>query len=917
VSKDAKDRSVKMPDAGQLASKVTMHVPSDTPLLAADAFIASVRRTPHAVAVRHQGRSLTYAELDRRVEQVAQALRERGVARDTLVGLCVPRDELMVAAVFGIIRAGGAYVPFDPKYPRDRVAYMVNDSGIELLIGTRELLKDFPAGDAELLYLEDLTAQGSVEGSPARGDNPAPRPGSASLIERHSGAAPDDLAYVLYTSGSTGKPKGVAVTHRSLAHLISWGRGTLTAEELAVSAATASLNFDISVAELFIPTAVGGSIRVLEDPLAIADAGHRSDLTMFNAVPSVAAELVRRHGIPPSVQTIICVGEVLSRGLAEQLLWERPGLRLINAYGPTEATVYVSGADVIAGEPGAPSIGFPFPMVRMYVLDDDLQPVPPGEWGELIIAGEWLARGYYLRPELTAEKFVPDTIRPELGQRMYRTGDLGRLLPDGRFEIAGRKDQQVKLRGFRVELTEIESALAALDQVDVAAVVPNGDHGAVHSLTAVVVSASADLDVKSIRAQLAQTLPEWMVPTHVVVTDALPTQPNGKLDRSAVKLYADSLAQADVAHRTIGRLPESPQEQQVASIMGELLEISSVGADEDFFLDLGGTSLQGVRLLTEIWRVTGVWLPMSLLLEDTTAARLGEALSADGALEQQPVVVLQPGDGNGKTIYLFSGWFGQTLGYRRLLRHLDMPSLRVVSICPQPLADGSFATNMTELAERSYRLLRQDQPSGPYWIGGHSMGGMLAHEIAGRLVEEGIDVWPVISIDPHARAVGPRAIVDEFGHLATELFKGSKAQRAATLALLVQRLRRRRAKNAQNALQADVEDRTASLRSQMRSGTEGVLDKLEATDQANFAAIESWAPSRSRAQMILIATSEWSGYRGRPDLGWRPYLRRGRLKVLTLKAGHGQVMQEPEVALLADILRPEMLAIQRRATGKG
>jgi amino acid adenylation domain-containing protein len=849
------------------------------------------RRDPSATAVRFGERVVSYAEFDERVAAWSRALTEIGIGRDRLVGVSAVRDVDMVVAVHAIVRAGGAYVPLDPTYPRERLEFMIADSGVDVVIGSRDVLAGLDGIQVPLRPFDDLAPAAGVA-------SPEAAPEHDVVI------APDDLAYVIYTSGSTGNPKGVEVTHRSLAKLVSWAREHFSDSELAVSAATTSLNFDISVFELFVPLALGGSIRLLEDPLAVAGAGHRSDLTMLNAVPSVVAELIRMHGLPPSLKTLVCAGEVLPRRLADQVLLECSGLRLVNAYGPTETTVFVTAADVELGAASALPIGFPLPDVRIYVLNEERMQVAPGEWGELAIAGEWLARGYHNRPDLTAERFLPDTINPGLQQRMYLTGDIGRRRPDGCYEFAGRKDSQVKIRGFRIELGEVEGALTSLPGVQGAGVTPvQGDSG-LQSLTAVVVH-DAELDPRQLRGELAQLLPYYMIPSRFVQVSALPRLPNGKMDRNAVAELATRQTPTGVG---IASEAQGFREKQVADLMAELLGVSTVGREQDFVLDLGGSSLQGVRLLTELWRATGVELPASVLLGEATPVALARALESHGALQPDATVVLQEGAPGGPTLFLLSGWVGQSLGYRRLLEHVGLPALRVIAVCPQP-ENAVFTSDMSVLVERTLRLVEAHQPGGPYWLGGHSMGGMLAHEVAGRLHGLGRQVWPTILVDSHARAVGPRALADELRYYLGALVTGPAERRRQARANFRQRLRRRQSKSAGEALQAELVARTKEATAAAPGG--GVLAMLDATDDANFKAIESWRPSRSAAEAILLWTPEWAGYRGRDDLGWRPYFRRGRLRRVQLDVGHGQMLFEPEVGVLGRLMHDELSRVLR------
>ena len=796
--------------------------------------------TPHAVAVACGDESLTYRQLHERVERLALLLVGRGVGPGVRVGLRVHRSVDMVVAVYAIVGAGGAYVPFDPRYPADRTAFMLEDSQVQLVLGHRDLLEQLPATAVELLPLDDAEQQAAVA-RPTDGTSGA---------QQLKDPQPDDIAYVLYTSGSTGRPKGVAVTHRSVAHLVNWAAEAFKPEDLAMVAAAASLNFDISVFELFAPLALGGGVRVVDDAISMSLAVHRhqADITMLVTVPSAVAELVHMRRLPSSLRVIITVGEVLTRGLADAILRERPDVRLFNAYGPTEATVFVTGADVVAGGTEPPSIGRPFPHVRLHVVDDQLRPVAQGQWGELLIAGEWLAGGYHNRPELTSERFLPDTIAPDpasaAGGRMYRTGDLVRLRADGEYDFSGRLDQQIKLRGHRVEIGEIESVLTALEGVRAAAVVPQSSGGTVTSLVAVLVAGSKDLDTRQVRQELTTKLPDYMVPSRFQLVTELPYLPNGKLNRNAL---ADTTSIDAPATRDLGRLPETDEEALVAAMMAGVLEIDEVGAEEDFFLDLGATSLQGIRLLTDLHRATGILLPASHLLEASTAAALAQSLRNDGAMQPQSAVVLQDGEPGQPTLFLLCGWFGQALGYRRLLQHIELPQVRVVAVSPQPNEAGELLRTVTEMRDRSIALIRREQPTGPYWIGGYSMGGMLAHETVAELERQKEELLPVLLLDSDARTAGVRAQWLEGLSVLATLLRGPRSKRRELWNAATRRLERRRSGQSygHSPEQAMREDVRARTRQAQAGGGAAALIGLDQIDEANFGAVATWHPSRS------------------------------------------------------------------------
>jgi amino acid adenylation domain-containing protein len=411
-------------------------------------FAEQASRTPEAVALRHGDRSLTYGELDERSNRLAHYLRSLGVGPEVGVGLCVERSPEMVVGLLGILKAGGAYVPLDPGYPSERLAFMLEDSSAPVLVTEAGLVERLPADGSQVVLLD-----GDWE------ERIAAQPGGA--VESPATAA--NLAYVIYTSGSTGRPKGVAIAHGSTAELLGWASGIYTAEELSGVLASTSICFDLSVFELFLPLSVGGTVIVADNALALSSLETSEAVTLVNTVPSALEELLRVGGLPPSVRTVNLAGEPLRTPLV-QGIYEQGVERVYDLYGPSEDTTYSTWS--LRSAEGPETIGRPIRNTRSYILDDELEPVPAGVPGELYLAGEGLARGYLGRPDLTADRFVPDPYgEGNGGGRLYRTGDRCRWLADGRIEFLGRLDRQVKLRGYRIELGEIEAALGGVSGV--------------------------------------------------------------------------------------------------------------------------------------------------------------------------------------------------------------------------------------------------------------------------------------------------------------------------------------------------------------------------------------------------------------------------------------------------------------------
>ncbi|HEY0640976.1 MAG TPA: amino acid adenylation domain-containing protein [Pseudonocardiaceae bacterium] len=565
---------------------------------------AQAARTPDATAVVATGRDgraaeLTYAELDARSAALAAALRSAGAGPGAPVGICLPRTAGLVVAVLAALRAGAGYLPLDPAYPADRVHLVLDDSRAPLVITDRATAGLLDGSGATPLLLEDL---------PAWPVDVADEPG----------VTLDDRAYVIYTSGSTGRPKGVEVPHRGVNALLRWAAATYQPHEPAGVLFATSVCFDISVFELFFPLAVGGTVIVAENVLELPELPARDRVTLVNTVPSAMAALLRAGSLPESVTVVNLAGEPLPRRLADRVYAEPRVRRLFNLYGPTEDTVYSTWCLVAPDDTAEPSIGVPLPGSTGHVLDEARRAVPDGAVGELYLAGEGLAIGYLGRPDLTAERFVAVG-----GTRMYRTGDLVRRLPDGRLEYHGRTDHQVKVRGFRVELGEIEAVLARLPGVQLAAAVARDDaDGGGRHLAGFVQADPAVVTPAALREHLSAALPAYMVPSALAVLPELPLTPNGKVDRRALpeieRVRDDSTAFV---------APRTELEEDLAGIWCEVLGVDRVGV-HDVFLDLGGHSLLAAGTLSRVERRFGVRVGLAEFFAAPTIAALATRINA-------------------------------------------------------------------------------------------------------------------------------------------------------------------------------------------------------------------------------------------------------------------------------------------------
>ncbi|HEX7186485.1 MAG TPA: amino acid adenylation domain-containing protein [Thermoanaerobaculia bacterium] len=582
-----------------------------------------VARTPEALAVIDGGRRLTYAELNARANRLAHGLRHLGVRPESLVGICVERSLEMVVAALAVLKAGGALVALDPAYPRERLATIVDDARLAVLLTQASLLQHFPQHTDIALLLE-------------RDAEPFPRESSENLV---SGVDLDlDLdnpIYAIYTSGSTGQPKGILVTHRAFSNLLAWQLGDSGLRPGARTAQLSTFGFCVSFQEMFSSWCSGGGLA-LADEMTRRDLGGLSAFLEsqrierlhlpFAALKHLAEAAAGEARLPSSLSAVITAGEQLQVTPAVRGLFERlPGCTLSNQYGASET--HVISAETLSGDPGAwpaiPPVGRPVANVRIHLLDADLQPVPAGVAGELYAAGACVARCYLNDPVLTAQKLVPDPYSPAPGSRLYRTGDSARYLTDGRIEYHGRIDTQVKIRGFRVELGEIDTVLARHPGVRDAAVVARaGREG--QSLVAYIVPAGPDTaPIDELRAWLKQKLPEYMVPAAFVEMSGLPLNANGKLDQATLPE-----PEMQPGSRAEYVAPRMPVEELLAGMYAELLGVEKVGINDSFF-ELGGHSLQGTRLMAQVRDAFGVDLKVRALFESPTVAELAVAIALE------------------------------------------------------------------------------------------------------------------------------------------------------------------------------------------------------------------------------------------------------------------------------------------------
>ena len=715
---------------------------------------------PDAVAVVFEGESLSYRQLNARANQLARCLQAQGVGPEVLVGVCLARSLGMAAALLAVLKAGGAYVPLDPDYPRERLDFIVADSRPAVLLTTADLADKMSAGGARVVHLDTVAAEVahySEDNLPCQ-------------------IGPDNAIYVIYTSGSTGTPKGAVNLHRGLCNNILWEARFLGLDATDRVLFKTPLSFDVSVVEFFRGLVCGGRVVIAKpgghrDPGYLAELIAREGVTTVEFVPSMLHAMLEEDRFKECCRLKrVCSGaETLTPDLARAFFqqWQIP---LYNLYGPTETAIGVAGWKCLPGNPlDTIPIGRPVSNVHLYILDEHRQPVPVGLPGELYVGGVAVGRGYLNRPELTAERFLPNPFSGVEGDRLYKTGDRCRWLPDGNIEYLGRQDEQIKIRGFRVELGEIEGVLKQHPGVREAVVIAReGGHGDKRLAAYVAPHPGVEVSRELLRDFLQQRLPPFMVPSFLVLLEALPLMPNGKIDRRALPVPDDGrpeLADACVS-------PRSEMERQLAEIWQEVLELDRVGIHDNFF-DLGGHSLLAVRMMVQARAAMAMDLPVVALFAAPTIAELADRIEAArrgeieaGAEETTLIDDLAAGllqsprsggqslvplgtDGAATPLFCIHGLGGHVAGFLPLAESLAA-ARPVYGLQAQGLgADEQPHDRIEAMADCYLREIRQVQPRGPYLLAGWSMGGLIALEAAARLEAAGEDVALVAMLDSY------------------------------------------------------------------------------------------------------------------------------------------------------------------------
>jgi amino acid adenylation domain-containing protein len=833
-------------------------------------FEQQVERTPEAVACQFESEQITYLSLNQRANQIAHALQRRGIGPGQHVGILVERSLDMIVGLLGIQKSGAAYVPLDPGYPADRLRFMLEDAAVTLLLSQQSLRASMPAHNAEVVCLDSNWAEIAHE----------------SNLNPQTNVQPEDLMYVIFTSGSTGRPKGVQVPHRAVVNLLTFMAHELHMGPHDVFPALASLAFDMCIPELYLSLITGGRVVLGGRHLAsngeeLAALLRQTGATIIHATPTTWMLLLEAGFSGKGLKRVVGA-EPLPRELCVRLL--ETDSSLYNFYGPTETTVW-SAFHRFCSPDQPVVVGRPLANTQIYLLDQSLQPVPPGVTGEIYIAGDGVTYGYLNRPELTKEKFVGHPFSDRPGARLYRTGDLGRYHADGRIECLGRLDFQVKMRGFRIELSEIESVLAQRPEVARCVVVVREDRPDQKRLVAyVVLVADASFNSGNIRDDLRQLLPDYMVPTAFVVMDDLPLSPNKKVDRRALPPPEDD----DLNLRSDDAAPRTKTEKELVAIWGEMLGIQRVGIHDDFF-DLGGHSLMAARLLSQIHRLFGRKIPLAALFRAATVESLAQLIDQEQEVGSDPVVLqIQRGDSR-LPFFAIVPPGEESIGYAMLARHMG-PKQTVYKIQGHaPIIDGKrpySGQEMQHLTHEYIAAMRTVQPRGPYCLGGLCDGTHIAEQI-------------VLSLEAQGEEVGLFAIFD------TWVLQHSQRRWLWKVYYYGERLR--------ELCKLNFTDRLAAAKEILNDKIQALAGKKSArTDWPQTYWPEDFVPPRFRAPVILFRRPKQPFYYIKDSqLGWGARTT-SVVEIHEVDFHHLEVLREPQVRIFGEELAECIARLSQR-----
>jgi amino acid adenylation domain-containing protein len=872
-------------------------------------FEAQVELAPDRIAVRSQEGCWNYRELNRRANQLAHHLRALGVGPETLVGICLKRSFDLVAGLLGILKAGGAYVPLDPTYPRNRLSFMLTDSQVPVLLTSEDLLDRLPESSATPVFMDRdwPEIRGGLDENPA------------------GGATLDNLAYVIYTSGSTGLPKGALIVHRGLTNYLSWCTEAYNVADGAGAPVHSSISFDLTVTSLFAPLMVGRRVDLLGEDLGVeqlaAALEKNSGYSLVKITPA-HLQLLGRQLAPQDVagrtRAFVIGGEQL---MAEHIAFWRehaPDTLLFNEYGPTETVVGCCVYQVPVGEPvaGVIPIGRPIAGTQLYILDEDAKPLPDGRVGELYIGGAGVARGYLNREELTARKFLPDPFSSRPGARLYRTGDLCRRRQDGEIEYIGRTDHQVKIHGYRIEPGEIEAALLQHGAVREAVVVAREDAPGIRHLVAYV-GTNPDQPsptMPELRNFLRGSLPEPMVPSAIVILDALPLSISGKVDRSALpdpEEFPSGFEHAIVE-------PVNEYEIRLRIIWEEVLGVRPIGVEDDF-LEMGGDSLRTIALLVRIEKEFGKSFSPSILLQGGTIRRLARLLAEEPNPPQESPLV-QFRNGSKRPLFFLPGIGGIVVELMELVSVFH-PGRPIYSF-RTPGLDGAREPmdSIESLAAVYSEAIRSAQPQGPYLLAGYSFGAIVAFEMAVQLQAAGERVDYLAILDQLAPGEDRKrwwnpaytgCVAFKFFRWGLSgFFRPGRAEHAAavvrSLSSFLQNQKRRERDSGGRDLGADG----PVLDSEITAADE-LPRPVSLVIAAHLRAESLYRPRIYPGRLFLYRVpTEYPRFRpNRTDMGWGRHIR-GEVEVRFLAGTHLTFHKDPHARFLAGLIEKHLDTIE-------
>jgi amino acid adenylation domain-containing protein len=848
-------------------------------------FERQVTNNPDAIAVSFpqsndaQNKQLTYGELNERANQLAWHLKNTGVVPDTVVGICCERSLETIVAVIGVIKAGAAYVPLDPTYPKKRLAFMLEDTRSPIILTQEHLAPTLPQENVHLLCLD--TEWKTIAKQPTK--NPL------------CAVDPKNLAYLIYTSGSTGKPKGVAMPHGPLVNLLQWQFKNWSARPNATTLQFASLNFDVSFQEIFSTLGGGGNLVLVSESLRrdstrllrfLDDQKVERLFLPFVALKHLASAAEQENFFPNSLSEVITAGEQLQvTPDIVKFFSHLSNCALHNQYGPSET--HVVTAFSLQGNPrdwpALPPIGKPIDNTEIYLLDEQLNPVNEGE---LFIGGDCLARGYLNRRELTAQKFISNPFAP--GTRLYKTGDLARRLPDGNIEFSGRIDHQVKIRGFRVELGEVETVLCQHESIRQAVVVaraiPSGDKQLVAYF---VGKENQSVPTSTLRNFLREKVPAYAIPSRFIQLPTLPLTPNGKVDRRALP---EPGPEEDFS--TTIRPPQTPLEMQLQLVFERFLNKRPIGTDISFF-ELGGDSLQALKLIVEIERFTGKKLPLEILYQASTIETLAKRIENLSDAKFSSMVPLQP-LGTRPPIFFIHTTPGDVLAYGALIYHLglDQPCYGFQSVGFGRKEDSH--TRVEEMAAYYIRQMRTVQPNGPYHLAGWCYGGIVAVEMGHQLHAAGQEVAFMALIETPA----PAPSLSHWNFYLRRIRCLLQMKSSQWKTYMAQKIKYYRGVQRENEMRfRRVDENSAGEKNVQEINRH--LEQLEHVYHTNLDALNTYDVRPYRGKVILFNAAEQDPAQiVDPLYGW-PGLA-SKIEAHLVPGNHDTILMEPHVKVLAE-----------------